>query len=313
MKLIEKEATTHLVPLIVATGLVGNTLNMIIYSRKTFNTKATPIGLYFRFLSLFDLVSVVQFVPYFLLDMYDIDVKAYSDLACKTAMFLLFLPLSVSVWLEATISIDRMFFLTRPYRFLFLKRRTFQFSVLSFIILANTLLYSPFIGNFKLIDTNQTLNASSQVDGLTLSRVCVMQNTRSKLTITWIDLINFFILPFILMLFSSVSILAKLYKTRENLCRTQNTMSKSRRRDIRDRQFAVSSILLNVIYIVCVVPITVINLIRVWFQNELTGAVFVVALHLIFIKFAVSFFVYTAVNSNFRAQLVKLFGFRRSS
>lgn len=290
--------STHLVPVIVLVGLVGNILNLIVYSRRSFTT-VTPISFYFRALAMADLVSLLQFFQFYLIDMFNIDIKSHSDWMCVLLVLMVFVPPGISAWLEATISIDRLLYLIKPMRcFLLLKRRSIQTIILIVIIIQNIIIYLPLVSNYKI-------GNESSIDALTNSRLCKMRSESVQAAITWIDLLNFSILPFLIMLGSSFFSIRSLYNSRKSLF-VNHSMSQSRRRDSKDRHFAVSSLLLNLIFIVFNLPITVINIVQIYIRNDITALVFSIALHMFFIKFALPFFVYLLVNSNFKHELIKI-------
>lgn len=91
-------------PIIIATGLFGNTLSYIVYSRRLF--AKTSCGFYLRALSLTDSLSILSFVFAFVTRGLGIDLLSFSSLSCKLIWFMWFALPAISTWIEALVSFD---------------------------------------------------------------------------------------------------------------------------------------------------------------------------------------------------------------
>lgn len=105
----------YLPPVIIVLGIAGNISSLIIYSRQT-STISRHMRFHFRLLSIVDLISIVQFIPFWLNSQFDMDLKSKSNLACKMLMLLLFIPSSISAWVQVVISAKIVCLITNTAR-----------------------------------------------------------------------------------------------------------------------------------------------------------------------------------------------------
>lgn len=293
----------YLAPIIIVAGVIGNILSLIVYSKKKFN-QHTSMGLYFRILAVTDLISVLQLLPFFLKHKYNIDFRGISSVTCKLLMILLYIPPSISAWLNVIISIDRTVYLTK-FKHSKNQEGYLKFYYLALIIVPNFFVYFPVLSHYK-IKLNNT-----QTDVISGSNVCVMEDKFVKSILSCLDLLNYSLIPFIIMFLCSCMILKKIFETRRRLYanRRPSTGSGNRRREMKDLQFAITTISLNFVYLMLSLPITIVNILTIYINNDHTIVGFFICSNLYFIKMASPFFVYLIVNSNFRSELYQIFFF----
>jgi hypothetical protein len=298
---------TMMAPFFVLIGIITNTLNLIIFNSKTF--KSRPVALYFLILAMVDILCVIQYCQYFIYEYFQLDLKSYSRFSCITLMYCLYFLPGVSVWLEILISIDRMLNLTKPQQYPYLRKHSFQLGAFFTIVCTNFATYSPFV--FKY-DLNKDRNSTQEFGILEFSRTCKLRDENVKFSLALIDMLNFTLLPIPIMLICSILMIRKLFRIRNRLSVNEtNFMSASSRRDLRNKKFAIKSLILNVIYFIFNIPITATNFALVFSSSQLTQMIFLVSLNFFFIKFCLPFFVYFSVNKTFRSEFFKLFGCSR--
>ena len=92
--------------IIIVIGLIGNTFNMIVFSRRNMRNVST-----FRFLmylAAFDLLVLSTGTTHLLLkQLFHFDLRIYSNLVCKLHTFFTYLTTHVSSLILTTVSIDR--------------------------------------------------------------------------------------------------------------------------------------------------------------------------------------------------------------
>lgn len=298
---------SYLPPVIIVFGLIGNLLNIVIYSKKNFCRKQRLLmAYYFKLLSVFDFVSMLQFGPFYLNNQFNLDIKSKSLYLCRTLMVLLFVPSSVSAWLQVLISLELVNITNNKPLF---SSTVSKFVSIVVVLIPNLVVYSPLAffyelkkvkkGDEKLNDTN----INNNIDSLSQSVECVLENQPLRTYLGWIDLINFTFIPFILMSTFSIIMIVNMTKRRRKL----SGLTK-RRRSIRDVQFSMTSIFLNLIYLVFNLPITVLNVVTAHIDkyNEQEKFLFSVFINLYYFKLAIPIFIYAFVNKYFRLELFNL-------
>nr|QVK45808.1 G protein-coupled receptor [Proales similis] len=283
-------------PLIVIIGLTGNTLSLLVFSRRCFRKNCTAS--YLKALAIVDMIALSQFMTYYFLYKDNWDLKQYSSLTCKFLTLLLFVPPSTSVWLEVFISVDRSVYLTKGQHISFVKRHSYL--VWASIVIVNLLIYSPIL-------INTDIRPDWKFDSLTRSFHCRMCRQDLKAWILLVDLLNFSIIPFVIMLVSSIVNVRHIFKSRSRIRRAIQRSSFSQYRHKRDLQFAVTSLSLNFLFLSFNSPITVVNIItNLILDSQLTQILFAVSLNIYFTKLALPFLIYLIVNSKFREEFLKL-------
>ena len=135
----------------------------------------------------------------------------------------------------------------------------------------------------------------------TTSYVCNLKSLFFYQTIYIVNLIEAFFLPFALMLTSSVLTIRALYKTRKRIEAHENRENKSRR--AKDTKFAISSIVLNLLFILLTTPTEFTYLITI--PDRATSVLTSYICILFFnVNFSKSFFVYLVSNSIFRKEFI---------
>ena len=75
-------------PLIACLGIVGGTLSLLVFRRKSLRKKSCSI--YFLYLALADLLCMICWLVYFVLPLYNIPILTLSNLSCKIFIFAMY-------------------------------------------------------------------------------------------------------------------------------------------------------------------------------------------------------------------------------
>ncbi|CAF0978408.1 unnamed protein product [Rotaria sp. Silwood1] len=97
----------YLAPIIFLFGVVGNTFNCLILSKRTL--RSNPCALLFLVSSFIGLISMVAGLPTRILAGWHHDPTNTMDWACKTRVFMVFSTRTMAIWLIALATIDRWF------------------------------------------------------------------------------------------------------------------------------------------------------------------------------------------------------------
>ena len=328
--LVGKWIATIGLPSIIMVGIIGNVLAFLVYSRKFFSK--TSCGFYFKAISISDTIYLVLFFIEFMALSLDIDLKVYSDVSCKLIWFLSYIPPTISSWIEALVSFDRMINITAPKRLLFLRRRKFSNVLLIAVIAVQTIIYTPLLHFFGLVE--MTIDDPMDFDSSNLTNVsdlnrrnssttymCTMKSQTFAGILSLYDLIYSTLAPFAVMSISTTAILIKVYNTRRNMTANAelkvlpHSHSTKTSRDHKDFQFAITSVSLCLLYFFLNIGITSFNLLSAFdlIDYEIFELLFSIALVVCVSDYSLKFYVYLLVNSHFRAEFKKMFQFQRFS
>ena len=120
------------------------------------------------------------------------------------------------------------------------------------------------------------------------------------------DLLIGTLIPFAMMLICSVLLIKTIYITRKRIIHSSTAAVK--RKIKRDIKFCITLVFLDVTFVVLNLPINIYFLDKNW-SNHICFLVFD---DLFYLSYSVNFFVYLAVNSEFRYEFVSIFYNRKS-
>ena len=184
-------------------------------------------------------------------------------------------------------------------RFEFMHKRSFQLKIMAFIAFVNLIFYIevPIYGY-------NTVTSVRTVTNITVTNyLCALKSIPFYQDFYIFYLIQGFLAPFLFMFASSVMIVRGLYKTRKRIETHENRENKSRR--AKDIKFAISSIVLDFLFIALTTPQLIGIIITI--NDRVTYAFFAYSTALTFtLNFSKSFFAYLFSNSIFRKEIVKI-------
>ena len=120
-------------------GLIGNFLCFKIFS----STKLSkyPISIYFRAISIFDSLCLIQSIDFLLNVNFNFYIKKLNDTLCKIQNYYVFASAPISPWLMVIVSFDRFINSAFPKRFLILHKFRTQIVIVFSIVFFNYFLY----------------------------------------------------------------------------------------------------------------------------------------------------------------------------
>jgi hypothetical protein len=281
-------------------GFIGNILTFKVYTMPAL--RKNNLSLYFRTISVFNNYQLVHMIRISVMTRFNWDMRLLNDFMCKMVDYSEYGVNAVSAWLLVVISIDRFMNIAYPRRFPFLTKRSFQWAIVLFICLNQPIYYSYMIWNSEL----HTINSTDPITNETLiGYVCV--NNAAQL-LSWLDLFNSTLEPFAFMIGFSAALIYSIRRSRKRIYKN-SSMNKEQS---KDRKFAVTSLTLNILFLVFNVPIVIFNMLQTYTYIDpdliflfqfLMGCVF-------FCYFAIDFYVQLAVNSIFRGVFFSLLNFK---
>ena len=290
-------------------GLVGNFLSFVIYSRACFRETATAF--YLRVMAVTDSITLIDWAELYVYT-FGIDLRMYNPASCKLVVYFSYSIPAMSAWLLWATSWDRMLSISFN-RLTFLAKRKFQILIAVVIFVFNSVTYAPiFAYNDLIYDTDPV---SCALTSLVFSNI-----------LGWFDMTNSTLVPFAGMLISTAVILRKLFGSQRKIFKDKafdgsinlepsatiapdTSMSNTakdtiqKRRALKDRQFAVTSISLNVLFFILNIFLTIMNLVIAYNFYMLILFLFNIALILFKANFTCPFLVYVISNKRFRTEL----------
>ena len=296
---------------LMALTIVCNCFTIYIYAQDVFSKVSETF--YLKAMALFDSLLIFQTLGFSLSYAFGIDLKTSSNLACKLLYFASYSFESISTWCEALASLDRCIHISIGGKFKILNRVWFKFTLIGAIFVVNSALYYPMFAYFVLIDmSNQSQNETTII-------TCLSTNGYYSFVLSWIDLFAKIIVPFSIMFVSTLFLVKSLVSSRkrarvkewQNITLKSNNsastaLKKSKSREQRDFQFALTSITLNILSLLLNLPITFFTIydINVESGNDLLFAISNICFYL---NLSYKFFLYVWVNVKFREEFLKIF------
>lgn len=218
-------------------GLIGNTISIIIYQAKPFRKQSirvyyTAYGVVETLFLLSNVVFVLQ--PKLWLP---------TDFYCKSFLYSQSILQLLCPWILVLASIDRIFIVFYPSRFLFTRKLEFQ--VLSIcVVFAFFAIY--FIPQIFL---------NSQIE-----QVCILQSSTISYIYGFLTLCLYSLLPFAIMVTTTVVIGLRMRKT-------LNIVQKISRRKNEEHQFTRSIIGTNLYFLAVSLPYSVVSLVVIYYRT----------------------------------------------
>lgn len=214
--------------------------------------------------------------------------------------FLKFSVGAVSSWLVTYISIDRLLIIKFSRLKLFSKKK-FQLTVIAFVFVFNYAYYSavPVFTNLNIYNsTNLETNLTSE------TKVC-LSKTESFLYL--MSLIHATIIPFVIMIMSTIFLIIYILKSRFKLFKTKRRSDKSKIQ--KDIQFGFTSISLNFLFIIFNLPLGINNALSL----NLSSYALMTIRYLYLISYAINFYVLVMFNYIFRRHFLIMFKLARNN
>jgi hypothetical protein len=297
---------------IIAFGFVGNLISLVIYCRNVFRKKS--IGTYLSCLSISNLVI-------FLIEGFNLIQKfiqfEYNSILCNINRNLSFISIAYSSWIFVAFSFDTLFSsvfrqaypnLNKKFKPNFVLPLTLPVIVLIdlYFLLSNNISVTCETFNVSVIEDDENNEVKLNLTESTLEK----QN--SLLEYLVVNMIMVTILPFILMTISSYVLIVKMFN-RKTTVETNDEIERRKRK----RRFARRTIITNLVFLVCLLPIDIISILQlVMNRSSLKHSDVLYLLHAFFytidLAYRASFlFISLFLNRLFKKELLIIFRFKK--
>ena len=273
---------------LLSIGMIGNVLSIVIFLRKTFRNNS--ISTYCIALSLSEILAFTQLISdiYFLA--YNVFLADQSDSLCK---FFYTVPTflgGIQPWIMVAFAVDKLLCM-RVNSMSILKKKWFQWSVVAAIVLFHMALYIyiPILIKRLEIFPGYFLCDLSTIGLFDIHVI--------------ISLLESGFIPFIAMIITSIITIRMLIKSRNAVMKNGQV---SKERKSRDTKYAVSSLSINILFILLKLPSFIFFIMNVFF-SYFDMYLYKLSVLSFYLNSSLSFFIHLVTNSLFRRELLILF------
>lgn len=278
----------------ISTGIIGNLITVIIFSRKAFMKNS--ISTYTQALAISQCLILIQLI----IDVNSLvnktQLQNLNDGWCKAVMYIQTETNAIPGWILVAFSVDKTLSMRR-IQISLLKNIWFQRLVIAIIVVFNLILYIEIPITIKL----------QQYSNYVKILYCDFATLDYFTVFIVINLLESTLIPFAIMMISSVVTIRLLYKSRRSLEKAGNV---NRERKSRDAKFAITSIAFNFMYMLLKTP----NFVwYILYANKISMSPYFLSISffLFLVNCSATFFVNFATNSIFRRELFILFRLRK--
>lgn len=294
----EKQITNILQYSLLVITLVGASLNVItfmVFMRKKFNNMAFPF--YFRILLISDSFILLHSFRVFLDLVFSYNVDLFSIVLCKLNEYSIYVAQSISVWIFCIILLDRLVSIIFGAKMPIFRKRKFQILLVSLVFTYSILFYLPLP---LFLEISLTTNSSPIFENETIStfKNCLIITKFEYLIIYWMDFSNLITVTLGINNVLVMITLIYIFRTRKNVQQSDRTA-------IRDRKFAINSIAVNLLSLICALPMLVLLILGKYLELNQDSIKLIYSLGEFFndIRYSSTFFVNMCSNSIFYSEL----------
>lgn len=302
-----KEVHLRIEASILTVGMLGHSLSFLVISRKKFSK--TSIAFYLRAMAIVESYIIFTLIDDIYYIIYDQELNINSQIFCKvffgysTVIFTL-----ISTWILTLFAVEKTLD-TKNYQNPRLDKwkklmKTRKFKVVSMLILVILsliqFLEDPILIEIKpVIAKNNTPTGQLICDPFDVPTVWLYIGTATYG-------IEGLTVPMVILTMTTYILIRSLFKSRKELAKSGKVSS---RRQQRDRKYAITSIVLNVLFIIFKLPIissAILN--KITEIDEYFQKYYFDISNTIFLTYSsMTFFVHFATNSLFRHELLHIF------
>lgn len=279
---------------VISIGLVGNLLTIIVFLRKTFRNNS--ISTYCISLAIVESFTLIQLIDDIRYLRYNVNLSNQIEVFCKLLYTNGMLLTSIPPWIMVAFSLDKLLSM-RTRQIAILKKKWFQLSLVAAIVIFKIAfyIYIPILIRLGEIFPSYFICDLSTISFFKVHMILAILET--------------YTIPFIIMMASSILTIWKLFKSRHSVKRIGKLATE---RKSRDHKYAISSIVLNAIFIVLKTPATIFFSLSA-FYSYYNENFYSISLFFLYLNMSLGFFVHFMTNSLFRREFWSLFRFSRKN
>lgn len=281
-------------------GIISNVFTICVFLRPTFKKHA--YSFYSIFMCFSNICMLTHTFRHWSRLVLDFNIDLSSAFFCKFNEYLVNISICSSLWLLGLISIDRLLTIVYPGQFQIMKKRCFQLILVFVIFTLSSLAYikMPFEYTIRSVEsTSSTKNITVCFLPLFVVKEIGLINTFNTFSINIV--INFTV---------HFKVIHYIYSSRKKTFR-----STYRRRILlmKDRQFAFSSIGLNMTAFLCNIPLQILHILmeHLTLNKHQLDMISAVAITIAIVDNSFVFLVNMLFNSIFYRELLVMLGLRK--
>ena len=279
-------------PVLTSLSILFNGISFYIYTRKCFIK--TSSGFYFSILAVVETLAVIfGSLKFFLQEAFNVTIVSQSILSCKLLQTIIYLLCQFASWILVVISLDRLFLIKYPHKFIGSKAKCRRIRKLIIILLFGliTLINAPNFAFLTLIKKNSKFECDLEVNFLGYN----------KFVLNALDLLFTCIIPFACLTISGSLVSMLIIKSKQKI-------SVSRMKSMKSYTFFTKNILArNMFFLLLNLPLCV----TIFFiandeeakeslKQSLVDLLFTLANMFCYVNFSFAFFVHMKYNKLFR-------------
>ena len=288
MNQLEKKISSYITGLIFIFGSLSNVIVFLVYSRKRLNRISASF--FFKAIAFNDIILLIQELRHFLKLTFNKDLKLDSDFSCKILMYMTYATPAVSTWIMVYLSFERYLSIKYLKKFNFRKYFKVKVFILLSIYTVNYMFYIP-------VSIFETITKNNQ------SKMCDLNESYQKFTITSMNLVFSTLLPFSIMFIFSALIINYLIKSGPNYKLMRASSEKTRLR--KDVQFSITLIIHNLFFLLAYLPVVTLD----FFINLEYDFLHYILYNLVYLNCDAKIIIHFTMNDNFRRELIRILGF----
>jgi len=277
-------------------SLVGTILGIVIFSRKKLNK--FPMRRTHQWLLATDAFYVAKIAIQNTFAHTSIGkLKYLSSFACKFYIYTNFLICPISSWLLVVISAERCIGIVFGKRIKIFENRKFEFLLIALVIIYNFLINIPF---YLYQDIQQSFTNNTDSNETQIDFDCEFSSIEQIQAFYLMDMINSTLVPYAIMLVSSIVLIVFVIKSRMRIHDSAN--SKEKKSLVKEIRFGMTIFFLNFFFVTLNLPICVANYVDTLsdFMYELIGYIYMMS-------FCINFYILAVLNNIIREEVVKMF------
>ena len=273
--------------IVIGIGIIGNLLSIVIFSKKTFRNNS--ISTYCKALAICELWVIQQLIINIFILKQNILIYDQNDILCKFVYSFATYMASVQPWIMVAFSLDKLLSM-RVSSIRLLKKKWFQWSVVAGIVLftAALYIYVPIFIRIREVFPGYSICDVTSIGFFNTHIIVFLFETS--------------LIPFIIMVISSILTIRLLIKSRKAVARNEQM---TRDRKSKDRKYAITSIVYNISFIFLKLPLAIFYLLLAYYSIY-DANLFTIANFLFYVNMSMDFFIHLLTNSIFRRELLVL-------
>lgn len=293
-------------------GLIGNPLAFAVFTRKRF--EKVSFAFYYKVMAFTDTIVLIHSFNYWLSSFFKAGLPNMNQIFCKFTEFLQFVASSSSIFILSLIAFDRMLTIVFSQRFKTLREKKFQIFLVSCGLICC-------VGAYVVVPLTTYLRVQTFFNPFANTTFVFKMCTYDLAVVKMVNIVTFTIeTPLVLFVsntFTAITIIY-IFKSRRkfrNMSAANHSLSNQRSAS-RDRKFAINSIALNLLSLVCKSPYLIfLNLASTHSLNSVSDQFYLIYQQLGILLFildnACSFFVNMLVNSMFYEEFLVMVRLRK--